>query len=73
MVRRRVYGVGPVTRLLLASILAALLWCCAELRHLKQQRQRPATSNPWPTTIHYYVPDGTCINVRNPDGGRDDR
>jgi hypothetical protein len=62
-----------MNRLLLASILAALLWCGVELRHINRVRYRPAPPypGPWPTTIHYYVPDGTCINVRNPEGGRE--
>lgn len=59
-----------MNRLLLTAILAALLWCGVELRHMDRARRRP-TSGPWPTTIHYYVPDGTCINVRNPDGVRE--
>jgi hypothetical protein len=60
-----------MNRLLSIAILVALLWCGVELRH-NRVRYRPAPpAGPWPTTIHYYVPDGTCINVRNPDGGRE--
>lgn len=60
-----------MTRLLLTAILATLLWCGVEI-HRMQRVSRPApTSGSWPTTIHYYVPDGTCINVRNPEGERD--
>jgi hypothetical protein len=61
-----------MNRLLLIALLAVLLWCGVELRHINRMRYQPASSpDPWPTTIHYYVPDGTCINVRNPDGGRE--
>jgi hypothetical protein len=61
-----------MSRFLLSAILAVLLWCGLELRRLNQRRAiPPAPSGPWPTTIHYYVPDGTCIYVRNPDGERE--
>lgn len=62
-----------MNRLLLTAILVAFLWCGVELRHIARARPRPApptSGRPWPTTIHYYVPDGTCINVRNPEGVR---
>lgn len=51
-----------MNRVLLAAILITLLWCSAELRRMNRVRHQP-TSGPWPTTIHYYVPDGTCINI----------
>lgn len=59
-----------MNRFLLAAIVAALLWCGVELRHIRKvpQARAASSSGPWPTTIHYYVPDGTCIYVRNPDG-----
>lgn len=62
-----------MNRVLLTAILAAVLWCAVELHHIPRPRHGPtlAPSGPWPTTIHYYVPDGTCINVRNPQGARE--
>jgi len=61
-----------MNRLLLIAILVALLWCGVELRHATRVRHRaPPYPGPWPTTIHYYVPDGTCINVRNPEGDQE--
>jgi hypothetical protein len=57
-----------MNRALLIAILCALVWCGVEMRRLRQEEPRldPA---PRGTTIYYYVPDGTCINVSHPDQG----
>lgn len=62
-----------MNRLLLTAILAALLWSGVELHHISHRSRPPAPrpTGPWPTTIHYYVPDGTCVNVRNPEGDQE--
>lgn len=62
-----------MNRLLLTAILAVLLWCGIELHDLNHARRREGTASPRTsgTTVFYYVPDGTCITVPNPEGDQE--
>ena len=57
-----------MNRFLLTAILAALIWCGVELRRLGH-REPTVSPRTIGTTVYYYVPDGTCINV-HPEGDR---